>query len=85
MNLPKKCPECSVNLENEASYYALGIQYCNGMVTDINDDGTVALDDLKGGDWSIDPYEIQCSECGYVLWERALIVNKEKFFVEEKK
>lgn len=84
MNLPKKCPKCGADLDNDDMYYAHGVQYCYGSVYSLNDNGTVTVDDLDGGDWTIDPYKIQCGECEHVLWQRHIIVNEEQFFVEEK-
>ena len=83
MNLPEICPECGVNLKEDTTYYVHGIQYCYGAAFEFNEDGTVTLDELDGGDWSVEPYEITCGECEYVLWEKSLIVNEEKFFVEK--
>lgn len=97
MKLPKICPNCGIDLENDAMYYAKGIQYCTGVVTDTEKpEGDIwakkheyepmlelDLSDDPLSQWT-DPYEVQCGECEYVLWSKFIIVNEEKFFVEGK-
>jgi hypothetical protein len=89
MKLPKICPNCKIDLEQDAYYYVRGIQYCNGMATDdssnFNPNKELIEIDLEdaGGDWTVNPYEISCSECEHILWEKTIIVNEEKFFVKK--
>lgn len=89
MILPKICPNCGVDLENDAMYFARGIQYCTGFVTDIEtnpDEGEEPMLEVDMSDaesYWVDPYEIQCGECNHIVWRRHLIVNEEKFFIEE--
>ena len=83
MNLPKICPECGACFKEEEVYSVRGIQYCYGTAYSFNKDGTVTLDELEGGDWTVDPYEITCGECEYVLWKRTIMVNEEEFFVKK--
>ena len=73
------CPECGISVE-DTPHYVSGIQYCCGDVDRINDNGTVTIDDLGSGDYTVDPYEICCGECGHVLWSKEIMVNEEKFF-----
>ncbi len=83
MNLPEICPECRINLKNDTSYTVRGIQYCRGSAVEFNEDGTITLDELDGGDWTVDPYEVSCGECEHILWEKYIVVNEEKFFVKK--
>ena len=81
MKLPKICPNCKIDFGQDAYYYVRGIQYCNGMATDdssnLNPDKELIEIDLGDAseDWIVNPYEISCGECKYILWEKPIIVN----------
>ncbi len=88
MNLPKICPNCRADFENDFPYYARGIQYCNGTVFDFETNPSKGKEpnlelSIEGNSSWVSPYEVQCGDCGHVLWERHLIVNEEKFFVKK--
>ncbi len=89
MNLPKICPNCKSDLQNDFPYYARGIQYWAGTVADIEASPNLGEEprlelngELRNSSW-INPYQVLCRECSHVLWERHLVVNEEKFFVEK--
>jgi hypothetical protein len=83
IDLPEICPDCGAHLEDDESYHTLGIQYCSGIVIEVNNNGTVTLDDLDGGDLTVNPYQIFCGGCECVLWKKTIIINEEQFFVEK--
>jgi len=96
MNLPKICPKCGIDLIDDGMYYARGIQYCTGMVTDFEkEEGDIwekkheqipmleiEMSDYPESYW-IDPYGVRCGECEHILWKRTIFVNEEKFFVKK--
>jgi len=79
-DLPRICPGCGKVFGEDAFYMVSGIQYCFGgsSIENIHEDH-IDLPDLDD-DIRIDvePYYIKCDECGYVLLDRELTINKKK-------